>query len=145
MVAPVRGSEAMNPHGLFLQKAEDERHAVLRWDAQTQVNVVGHRMPFQHLNATLTSQIPQDGTDLPPQPSVEDFLAVSRYDHDEVLTVPTDMGQALPLVHKLLLLPRGAFPEGRAYAFSQRLHAGSLEALRVSRPEAVALAVNKQK
>src|SRR5271157_6165421 len=40
-------------------------------------------------------------------------------------------------------LPRGAFPEGRAYAFSQRLHAGSLEALRVSRPEAVVLAFNK--
>src|SRR5512142_1532813 len=41
-------------------------------------------------------------------------------------------------------LPRGAFPEGRAYAVPQRLHAGSLEALRVSRPEAVVLAVNKQ-
>src|SRR5512135_2331770 len=40
-------------------------------------------------------------------------------------------------------LPRGAFPEGRAYAVPQRLHAGSLEALRVSRPEAVVLAVNK--
>src|SRR5271157_22231 len=40
-------------------------------------------------------------------------------------------------------LPRGAFPEGRAYAFSQRLHAGSLEALWGSRPEAVVLAVNK--
>src|SRR5512143_2003636 len=41
-------------------------------------------------------------------------------------------------------LPRGAFPEGGAYAVPQRLHAGSLEALRVSRPEAVVLAVNKQ-
>src|SRR4051794_4886709 len=40
-------------------------------------------------------------------------------------------------------LPRGAFPEGGAYAFAQRFHAGSLEALRVSRPEAVVLAVNK--
>src|SRR5512143_1748074 len=42
-------------------------------------------------------------------------------------------------------LPRGAFPEGGAYAVSQRLHAGSLEALRVSRPEAVVLAVNNWK
>src|SRR5512142_3383234 len=41
-------------------------------------------------------------------------------------------------------LPRGAFPEGRAYAVSQRLHAGSLEALRVSRPEAVVLVDNNQ-
>src|SRR5512142_386033 len=39
-------------------------------------------------------------------------------------------------------LPRGAFPEGRAYAVSRRLHAGSLEALRVSRPEAVVLVGN---
>src|SRR5215472_2046449 len=39
-------------------------------------------------------------------------------------------------------LPHGAFPEGRAYAVCQRLHAGSLEALRVSRPEAVVLAIN---
>src|SRR5262249_16370014 len=41
-------------------------------------------------------------------------------------------------------LPPGAFPEGRAYAFPQRLHAGSLEALRVSRPEAVVLAINNE-
>src|SRR6187551_1695621 len=54
------------------------------------------------------TQIPQDGPDLPPQPSVEDFPAVFRYDHDVVLTVPTHMGQALPLVHRLLLpAPRG--------------------------------------
>jgi hypothetical protein len=35
--------------------------------------------------------------------------------------------------------PHGAFPEERAYAVFERLHAGSLEALRVSRPEAVVL------
>jgi hypothetical protein len=99
----------MDPHGaLPFQEAEDKRHALLRWNAQAHVNVVGHRMPFQHLNATLTTQIPQDGSDLPPQPSVEDFPAVFRYDHDVVLTVPTHMGQALPLVHRLLLpAPRG--------------------------------------
>ena len=35
-------------------------------------------------------------------------------------------------------LPHGAFPEGGAYGFSKNTHAGSLEALRVTRPEAVA-------
>src|SRR5271157_3349972 len=36
-------------------------------------------------------------------------------------------------------LPHGAFPEVGAYAISSGLHAGSLEALRVTRPEAVDL------
>ena len=81
-------AHAATPDGsaraLPFQEAEDKRHAVLRWNAQTHVNVVGHRMPFQHLNATLTTQLPQDGPDLPPEPSVEDFPAVFRYDHDVV-------------------------------------------------------------
>src|SRR5437870_10927257 len=36
-------------------------------------------------------------------------------------------------------LPHGAFPEGGAYVFSKEMHAGSLEALGVARPEAVGL------
>ena len=55
------------------------------------------------------------------------------------------MGQACHSCRGSSFLPRGAFPEGRASAFPQRLHAGSLEALRVSRPEAVVLAINKRK
>jgi hypothetical protein len=36
-------------------------------------------------------------------------------------------------------LPHGAFPEGGAYAFLGGMHAGPLEALRVTRPKAVDL------
>src|SRR5947209_11872266 len=36
-------------------------------------------------------------------------------------------------------LPPGAFPEGGAYPFHGGMHAASLEALRVTRPEAVGL------
>src|SRR5213082_3511215 len=36
-------------------------------------------------------------------------------------------------------LPPGAFPEGGAYSFHGGMHAASLEALRVTRPEAVGL------
>src|SRR3954471_18125141 len=36
--------------------------------------------------------------------------------------------------------PKGAFPEGEPMPFDRALHAGSLEALRVTRPEAVACA-----
>jgi hypothetical protein len=40
-------------------------------------------------------------------------------------------------------LTYAAFPEGGAYAIFRRKHAGSLEALRVTRPEAVGLARTK--
>src|SRR4051812_28874613 len=48
------------------------------------------------------------------------------------------MGQVTPLVHRLALQPEGAFPEGEPMPFDDPVHAGSLEALRVTRPEAVA-------
>jgi hypothetical protein len=48
------------------------------------------------------------------------------------------MGQVLPLVHRLALQPLGAFPEGEPMPFDEQRYAGSLEALRVTRPEAVA-------
>src|SRR3954467_4067461 len=86
-------------------------HTVLRRDAQAQVDVVGHRMPFHQVDPSLTAQLPQNHADLPPQPSVEDLPAVFRYNHDVVLAVPPHMGQVSPLVHRLPLLPERAFPE----------------------------------
>src|SRR3954453_20490966 len=50
------------------------------------------------------------------------------------------MGQVLPLVQRLALQPVGAFPEGEPLPFDDPRHAGSLEARRVTRPEAVACA-----
>jgi SAM-dependent methyltransferase len=56
----------------------------------------------------LSAQVPKDWADLMPQPSVEDFPAVLRYDHHVVLALPPHMGLVLPFVHKLLLhAPRG--------------------------------------
>ncbi len=113
-------------------------HAVLGRDAQAQVDVLGHRVPFPQVDASLTAQLPQDHADLTPPPSVEDLPAVLRYDHDVVLAVPPHMGQILPLVHRLALQPEGAFPGGEPMPFGDPMHAGALEALRVTRPEAVA-------
>ena len=73
-------------------------------------------------------------------PSLEDFPAILRYDHYVVLALPPHMGQACQSCIGSSFLPNGAFPEEGAYAISRRLHAGSLEALRVARPEAVGLA-----
>src|SRR6185312_14070659 len=78
------------------------------------------------------------------KPSVEDLPAILRYDHDVVLAVPPHMGQVLPLVHRLVLQPIGAFPEDEPMSLATAMHAGSLEALRVTRPEAVASWRNKQ-
>src|SRR5512135_86169 len=77
-------------------------------------------------------QLPQDHADLAPQPSVEDATPILRYDHDVVLAVPPHMGQVLPLVHRLPLLPERAFPEGEPMSLGGAMHAGSLEALRVT-------------
>src|SRR5512142_2524610 len=123
---------------LALQGADRVRHAVLGRDAQAQVDVVGQRMPLHQLDPSLTAQLPQDHPDRTPKPPVEDLPAVFRYDHDVVLAVPPHMGQVLPLVHRLPLLPEGAFPEGEPMPSDEAMHAGSLEALRVTRPEAVA-------
>src|ERR1700722_9423773 len=99
----------MNPNGtLALQEPDRMSHAVLGRDAQAQMDVVGHRMPFQQFDSSLSAQVPKNWADLVPQPSVEDFPAVLRYDHHVVLALPPHMGQALPFVHKLLLpAPRG--------------------------------------
>src|SRR5262249_49335675 len=114
---------------LALQETDRKGHAVLGRDAQAQVDVVGHRMPFQQTDPPLTTKLPQDASDLTPQPSVEDFATVLGYDHHVVLAVPPDMGQVLPLMHRLSLRPSGAFPGGEPMPFGDPRHAGSLEAL----------------
>src|SRR5512135_2076374 len=86
----------MDPNGaLTLQESHRVSHAGLGRDAQAQVDVVGHRMPFHQFDASLSAQLPQDWTDPTPQPSGEDFPAVLRYDHHVVLALPPHMGQAL--------------------------------------------------
>src|SRR5512135_1356708 len=59
----------VDPHRtLALQEADRGGHAVLGPDAQAQVDVVEHRMPFHQVDPSLTAQLPQDHADRPPQP-----------------------------------------------------------------------------
>src|SRR5208337_1423306 len=130
---------------LPFQEADCERHAVLGRNAQAQVDVVGHRMPFHQLDASLSAQVPQDRADLTPKPSVEDLAAVLRYHHNVVLAILQSHRTWDRLCHSCIgssFLPHGAFPEVGAYGVSAGMHAGSLEALWVTRPEAVVLASN---
>src|SRR5262245_37106868 len=52
---------------LALQESVRKGHAVLGRDAQAQVDVVGHRVPFHQVDPALPTQLPQDATDLTPQ------------------------------------------------------------------------------
>ncbi len=54
------------------------------------------------------------------QSAVEDIPPVPGYDHHVVLALPPHMGQALPVVHRLLIPPHGIFLEEGAYAISRR-------------------------
>ncbi len=55
------------------------------------------------------------------RPAVEDIPSVPGYDHYVVLALPPHMGQALPVVHRLLLPPHGIFLDEGAYAISKWL------------------------
>jgi putative transposase len=93
------------------------------WDDLPRLEVVyadsqyrTERLQEEVFDPPLLAQVPQDGTDLLAQLPVEDFPPVLGYDHDVVLAVPPHMGQALPVVHRLLLpAPRG-LPGRGAYA-----------------------------
>jgi hypothetical protein len=88
---------SMDPNRAFpFQKPSGICHAVLGRDAQAQVHMVGHRVLFHQLHSTLTAQFASDYSNLPSQPSAEDFLPVLRYNCQVVLAIRPHMGQALP-------------------------------------------------
>ncbi len=65
---------------LALQEADRVRDAVLRRNAQEQVQVVDHRFTFDQLHASLLAQFPQILSDPTPQPPVEHLPPVLRND-----------------------------------------------------------------
>jgi hypothetical protein len=73
------------------------RHAEFRWDAQTHVDMVGHRVPFHQLHSKLPTEIFQYSSDLFSQHSVYCLLTILRYDDDVVSAIPSYMELALPL------------------------------------------------
>src|SRR5499433_1978673 len=107
---------AMNPHGTFpFQTPQRVGDAVLGRDTQTQMDMIGHAVSFHQLYAALAAQVSQDPTNLPPQFPVEDTLAVLWDDDDVILAFPPDMGQTLPVVHRVLLPVPAGLPGRRTY------------------------------
>ena len=78
------------------------------------------------------------------QPAEEDSPATLGYDHPWYLHSHLTWDWLCHSCISSFFLPHGAFPEEGAYAFLEGMHAGSLEALRVTRPEAVGLERTKQ-
>lgn len=64
-----------------------------------------------------------------------------RYNHNLVFALPPHMGQASPSTHGLFLPAPTGF-SGKEGPVPLGMHAGSFEALRVTRPEAAGLGRN---
>jgi len=111
----------MNPHRtLACQKAQRVRHAGLRRNTQTQVDIIRPTMPFYQLHSSLAAQLPQDRADLPLQLPVEHPLPVLGDEDHGILAFPSDMGQTLPVVQRVLLPAPAGLPGGRTSAFEHQ-------------------------
>ncbi len=121
---------------LPFQETDRVRDAVLRRDAQTQVDVVRLVISLDQLYSSLLTQLSQDSPHAPAQPSIQHLPPILRDDHNVVLAFPSHMRQAFPFVHAGS--PFGG-PTGSSRRGNLASLAGSLEALRVTPPEAADL------
>jgi len=104
----------MNPHrALAFQQPQSVRHAVLRRNSQTQVDMVGHAVPFQQLHSSLAAQVPQNPATLPLQLPVEYTFTILGDDDHMLFAFPADMGRTLPVVHRVLLPAPAGLPGGK--------------------------------
>ena len=118
----------MNSHcTLSFQVSNRHCDAVLRWNAQQHVKMVGHRMPFQQFNPLLTAQLPQNLADLFPAASKQPPLPVLWNDHHVVLALPLHMGLTTPIFH----LRSAPAPRGLPGRGSFHIHAGNGRALSI--------------
>jgi len=87
-------------------------------EAQAYVDVVRHAVNFQQFNSLLPTQLSQNSADLFAKPDVKDYLPVLWYDHHLILTLPLQLGQTLPFVHRKLLSPGEPSPRKNPCTFS---------------------------
>ena len=73
---------------LTFQKADRVRNAVLRGNAQAEMHVVRHRLPFEQLDAPLVAQRPQNPSDLLAQLAVQNLPPKLRNDDHVIFAFP---------------------------------------------------------
>jgi hypothetical protein len=95
---------AVDPDPRFaFQKAYRVRHAILRTNAQTQMNVIGHCMTFHDLHPLSLTQLSQNPPDLLSQTPVYRAPTILWHEHTMILAVLFHMRLALPISHGDLL------------------------------------------
>src|SRR5436190_19996679 len=86
---------------------------------QAQVDVVGHRVPLDQLDAALPARVAQDPAHVAAQVAVQGRAAVLWDEDDVILAVPPDVGLTFPFAHRVLLSamrPGRGLPGRRTYA-----------------------------
>jgi hypothetical protein len=78
-------------------------HAVLRRNAQAQVDVARHRVALHDLDPLLPTQLPRDPSDLFRKRPLDHPATIFPSKHNVVLAVPFYMGLTLPISHGDLL------------------------------------------
>jgi hypothetical protein len=117
---------------LSFQKPNYVRHGVFWWDLETEVDVVGHRVPLQYFDSLLLTQIPQNSPYGGSQLAVDYLSAILGDEHNVVLALPADVRKTLEVFRALFLLPSGAF--WRKSVFYYLFLPVSAEPIRVARP-----------
>ena len=118
--------------GFALQKPPRVRHAVLRWNTQTQVNMVRQRMSLHQFYSRLVAQFPEDLPYTLSQTSEHLLLSVFWTEHNVYLQYHFTCDW---LFHSRMSI---SFFELPGSLKGDRLsHAATAEPLRVAPPEAV--------
>ena len=91
---------AMHADGGFpFQPPYRIRHPLLGGNAQTQMHMVGHGMPFDQLDAHLMAEFPQNLADVLAERAKDCFLPIFRYDADVVSAIPPDRALVVLCAH----------------------------------------------
>ncbi len=79
----------MDFDGTFpLQKSYRVLNTVFGRNAQTQVYLIRHRMPFEQFRSFLHTQFPKNPSDFPAHSAIKYFLSILRDKYNMILTFP---------------------------------------------------------
>ena len=74
-------------------------YAILGRNAQAQMHMIRHGVPFDQLEIKLIAKLPQDAANIVPKRAEDCFLPIFRYDDHMVAAIPFDMTLTLPFSH----------------------------------------------
>ena len=94
------------PRYAYRARARDTAHHIthrmFRWNADANMHMIGHQVPFYDLAILLPRELAQHLSEMLSYRSKYRFLAPLRYEHYVIFTVPARVRQALVLFHGML-------------------------------------------